>query len=699
MNSHTENSNPSDESVAAPEVQPENFFKKLRNRIKGVSASKSQMSFLAKFTSYFALAVMALVMILPLLWLINGSFQPSWQINADPVIWIPREWKSVRAGDSERKIFLWEAPLPAAPLPAQVTGETDSGKEETGEVIQIGSRRYTTVVDAASLQEVFSVPRGDLSEAEPVELTIGDEVVTANLRTWESPQGIVEVIALAKDPEVADNLIVIPVESNLNALAVLPLDQVNQGKMGAVTVGGYELNGRQFEDGTNLVVTGPESELWVVGAPEIAGEALIVQSSRLGDKELISVGQTQIPTYSVQGAPEDARYMAIVQENWQPLMEQSLLAENAFVANESELDPEKRTEVFNGMNMTVRTINPADGSEPYDVVILTPGSIEYLVIPTTFMDQLYAAPISELVEPGSVNIETLTYRVQEDYERGGQITPSAFVGDIQDMAVIVPVETVLASDDASSAAVFDVSPEVLERSTRIKLTTTGYKRVLNLNLSGTPFYMFFVNSGYVVLMNMVGHFVSCVLVAYGFARLRAPGKNVLFVILLGTMMIPYTIVTLPTYIVFRDLGLLGTMVPLWIRSFFGNAFLIFVLRQFFMTIPYDLDEAAYLDGANRLQILLRIIVPLSKPALAMIGIFTFWWYWNSFLDPLIYITKQQYYTISLAMNSFNQLYSRSAGYYDRILAGSVLTLLPMVIIFLFAQRYFIEGIQLQGLKR
>jgi ABC-type glycerol-3-phosphate transport system permease component len=164
-------------------------------------------------------------------------------------------------------------------------------------------------------------------------------------------------------------------------------------------------------------------------------------------------------------------------------------------------------------------------------------------------------------------------------------------------------------------------------------------------------------------------------------------------------MVPGTIVVLPTYIVFQKMGLLGTMVPLWIRSFFGNAFLIFVLRQFFMTIPLDLDEAATLDGASRLQILWRVILPLSRPAVATIAIFTFWWTWNSFLDPLIYITRQQQFTITLAMNTFNQQYARSAGYYDRVLAGSVLTLLPMVIIFILAQRQFIEGIQMQGLKQ
>jgi ABC-type glycerol-3-phosphate transport system permease component len=335
--------------------------------------------------------------------------------------------------------------------------------------------------------------------------------------------------------------------------------------------------------------------------------------------------------------------------------------------------------------------NPPDGSAPYEIAILTPGSTEYLVISTTEMDKLYAAPISDLIEPGSVNIRTLTYRMQGDYERNGKILPSAFVGEIQDLALIVPAESVKDAQDAD--------PAQLTRAMRIHLNLDGYRRVLSLKLSGTPFYMFFLNSGFVVLMNTIGHLLSCTLVAYGFARFRAPGKNLLFVILLGTMMIPGTIVTLPTYIIFRDLNLLGTMTPLWVRSFFGNAFLIFVMRQFFLSLPYDLDEAAILDGANRLQVLWHVILPLSKPALAMVGIFTFWWYWNSFLDPLIYISDSRQFTITLAMNAFNQQYSRSAGYYDRILAGSVLSLLPMVVIFIFAQRYFIEGIQMQGLKQ
>jgi multiple sugar transport system permease protein len=642
--------------------------------LNSFTSSKSRMSNLGKFFSYAFLAFVAIIMILPLLWLINGSFQPPWQINADPVIWIPREWEFVRAGDSPRRLLLWD----------KITNPQTKEKEP---VIQIGSRRYTTVIDPVKIKSLESVPKDQLGEAIPTEIN----GVMLNLRQWNSPEGVKNVVALAKDPQNENNLVVMEVKEGEDIFEVYPLDLANKGKQESKPVAGYNLNVRNYEDGKQYFITGPESELWVVGSPEIARNAEVIQTDRLGKKELVEIGSTEIPAYTVKDKPEGEKFIAIAQENWQPLMEQSLLADKAFVTNDANLSEESATQQFNGLNMTVRQYTPPEGGEPYDVVVLTPGTNDILVIPTEYMDQLYAAPISELIEPGSVNIGNITYRVQEDYEKGGKVTPSAYVGEIQDLSIIVPQETV---KNAS-----DVDPASLERAMRVKLNLNGYKRVLTLKLSGTPFWRFFVNSGYVVLMNMLGHFFSCVLVAYGFARLRAPGKNFFFVILLATMMVPAVIFVLPTYLIFRDLRLLGTMVPLWIRSFFGNAFLIFILRQFFMTLPYDLDEAAILDGANRWQILWKIIVPLSKPALAMVGIFTFWWYWNSFLDPLIYVTTQKYYTVTLAMNSFNQQYARAAGYYDRILAGSVLALMPMVLLFLFAQRYFIEGIQMQGLKR
>jgi multiple sugar transport system permease protein len=644
---------------------------KISEQWQNFTSSKEKTGKAGRVLSYFVLGLLAIAMLLPLLFLINGSFQPPWQINAVPIVWVPREWNTVQAGDTGRQLLLWWA-------------KSGDQKEE---VIQIGARRYVPLVEPNRVKEVLSISKDQLSDAIPTDFG----GVKLNIRDWQSPDGVRQVVALARDTQNENNLIVAEAAGFQEALVQFPLDEVNKAKQQTITISGFELNTRILDDGRQMIVLGPESELAVVGSPEIVKEAELIQAGRLGKKEYLDVGQTQLSIYSVADKPENYRAAVVVQENWQPLLAQSLVAEQGFIAKVEQLSEEVQPKIYNGLNMNVRTYSPPDGGTPFEVAILIPGSTEFLVISTEFIDKLYAAPISDLVEPGSVNIGTLTYRVQEDLERGGTIIPSALVGEIQDLALIVPTTGVTNA--------YDILPSSLERSTHVKLNFTGYKRVLNLKLSETPFWRFFVNSGYVVVMNVIGHFVSCTLVAYGFARFRARGKNILFVILLGTMMIPGTIVILPTYLVFVHLGLLGTMIPLWIRSFFGNAFLIFILRQFFMAIPYELDEAAILDGANRLQVLFKVIIPLSKPALATMGIFTFWWYWNSFMDPLIYITDSKYYTITLALSKFNDLYSRSAGYYDRILAGAVLSLLPIVIVFIFAQRYFIEGIQMQGLKR
>ncbi len=626
------------------------------------------------FLSYLALSVMALVMLLPLLWLLNGSLQPGWQIDADPVIWLPRHWNTTPAGSTGRSLLLWRAPV---------------GEGQREEVIQIGVRRYTAIVELEKLAAVASVPRNELTDAVPGDL----DGITVNLRDRRTPGAATEqVVALARDPEEAANLLVVRPDDLRPALSQYPLDQANRGPREKVQVAGHELDGRRLADGRLSLAIGPESELWVVGPPAIAREARLIQASRLGEREFVALGGTELALYPVEGEAPSFRAAAIVQENWQPLVPQSVVAEHGIIAKVAQLGAERTVKQFNGIDMNMRQYTPPDGSPPFEVAVLIPGSDEALVLPAAQMDALTAGPIADLIEPGSVNRGSLTYRVKEDFVTAtGETVPVALVGDIQEMALIVLADKVTAA--------YDVRPDALERSTRFRLNFDGYRRVINLKLSGVPFWRFFLNSGFLVVMNTLGHLISCVLVAYGFARLRAPGKDVLFLVLLGTMMVPYTIITLPTYIIFRDLGLLGTMVPLWVRSFFGNAFLIFVLRQFFMTIPLDLDEAATLDGAGRLQILTRVILPLSRPALATIAIFTFWWTWNSFLDPLIYVSRQQHYTITLAMNTFNQQYARSAGYYDRILAGSVLTLLPMVIIFVLAQRQFIEGIQMQGLKQ
>jgi multiple sugar transport system permease protein len=639
------------------------------------AGSIRQNQFIARLFSYILLGIFSIIMILPLLWLLNGSLQPEWQMNASPVIWLPREWLSVHAGTTNRSLYKYELKPANADKPI--------------EVIQIGIRSYTTLVDPTKISALVTAPRTALSSPIP-NLASGLKV---NEREWTKSDGTVEkVVAMARDQNNDGNLLVVPVSQLTDALFQYPLDVVNQSDSGTVTISGVDLDTRVLPDGRKGIAIGPEDELWVMSPPDIAAQGKMIQAKNLGEKDFKTYGQTQLAVYPVKGQPEDARFINLAQESWQPLLPQAIVQKNAFLAKEELLSADRTVKTFNEINMVTRMYTPANGS-PQEVAILFANSIESLVMPLQYLDGLTAAPFTGLVEPGSVEIGSVTYRVKEDFEtQDGSLARMAFVGDMQDMAIIV--------SSTSLTNAYDARPVELNRAMIVKLNFNGYIKVLNLKLSGVPFWRFFVNSGYLVVMNTLGFFLSCVLVAYGFARIRAPGKNILFVILLGTMMVPSTILTLPTYLLFRDMGLLGTMVPLWIRSFFGNAFLIFILRQFFMTIPYELDEAAYLDGANRFQILTLVILPLSKAALATIGIFTFWWTWNSFLDPLIFTTQQDQYTITLAMNSFNQLYGAgTSGYYDRVLSGAVLALLPMVLLFVFAQRYFIEGIQMQGLKR
>jgi multiple sugar transport system permease protein len=236
----------------------------------------------------------------------------------------------------------------------------------------------------------------------------------------------------------------------------------------------------------------------------------------------------------------------------------------------------------------------------------------------------------------------------------------------------------------------------LQRAMYAELRFSGYVDALQSKVAETYFPTFFRNSFVLVLLNTIGHVLSCIVVGYAFARLRAPGKNFFFIILLGTMMLPYPVTLVPVYEIFRDLKMVNTLWPLFIRSFFGNAFLIFMLRQFFSTIPRELEEAARIDGANVMQIIRLVIVPLSKPAIATVIIFTFWWTWNSFLEPFIYLSSPELFPVSVGLNFFKDQYGTI--YYDRLIAASVMSMVPMILIFFFAQRYFIEGIQLTGMK-
>ncbi len=221
----------------------------------------------------------------------------------------------------------------------------------------------------------------------------------------------------------------------------------------------------------------------------------------------------------------------------------------------------------------------------------------------------------------------------------------------------------------------------------------NYPRVFEL----IPFARFFRNSLIVTSIAVFGELLSASFVAFGFARMRFPGRNFLFVLLLTTMMIPYPVTMIPSFILWvRGLNMVNTFGPLTLPAFFGPAFSIFLLRQFFMTINTELDEAAKVDGANEFRIYWQIILPLAKPALATIAIFSFIANWNDFLTPLIYLSDSNLYTLALGINFLRNF--RGGGELSYQMAATVMFVLPCIIIYFLAQRFVIEGIVTTGLK-
>lgn len=213
-------------------------------------------------------------------------------------------------------------------------------------------------------------------------------------------------------------------------------------------------------------------------------------------------------------------------------------------------------------------------------------------------------------------------------------------------------------------------------------------------LTQMNFWLELRNTVVIVYANVVGVMCSSALVAYGFARVPFPGKNVWFGVMLSTMMLPPFATLLPLYAFYRDIHWVNTFLPLTIPAFFGSAYMVFLLRQFFMTLPGELEDAAYIDGCTRFAIFWRIFLPLSKPALITVGIFTFMGSWNNLFGPLVYLRTPDKYTLSLGLAQFNGLYSTE---YGRLMAASIVIVSPLLLVFFVAQKYFVKGIVLSGL--
>lgn len=210
-----------------------------------------------------------------------------------------------------------------------------------------------------------------------------------------------------------------------------------------------------------------------------------------------------------------------------------------------------------------------------------------------------------------------------------------------------------------------------------------------------PFDIYAMNTIKVTLLALVGNVLSSALVAFAFARLDAPGKNVLFIFVLSTIMLPSMVTMIPSFIIFKHLGWYDTLLPLIVPAWFANAFYIFLMRQFFLTIPTELEDAAKIDGCNALRIFWQIIMPLSKPVIVSVAVFSFVAHWNDFMTPLIYLNSIDKRTLALGLATFTDVWGVDIV---SLMAASTAVLIPVLIIFFFSQKYFVQGVVMSGIK-
>lgn len=222
-------------------------------------------------------------------------------------------------------------------------------------------------------------------------------------------------------------------------------------------------------------------------------------------------------------------------------------------------------------------------------------------------------------------------------------------------------------------------------------TLDNYKRVFEV----MPFWRYLGNTTFLAFMAVIGTLFSCPLVAYSLAKIKWKGQSIMFMLVLATMMLPPQVTMIPVFIMWNSSPFMGTYLPLIVPNFLGTAFFIFMLRQFFKNIPADLLDAARVDGANELRIYLQIVLPLSRAALATVGLFAFVWTWVDFLGPLIYLTDPSKYTLSIGLYAFFSQYGIEWG---PLMAACVIFSVPLVAVFIFTQKQLIEGISLTGLK-
>jgi oligogalacturonide transport system permease protein len=259
------------------------------------------------------------------------------------------------------------------------------------------------------------------------------------------------------------------------------------------------------------------------------------------------------------------------------------------------------------------------------------------------------------------------------------------------LAMIYPLIWMIGASFKNNSEMFS-SPSFWPKEPTVQGYIDGWK-------TSTPYTFghFFLNSLWIIVPKVIGTAISCTLVAYGFARFEFPGKKILFATVIATLLLPNVVTRIPQYLLFRDIGWLDSFLPLWVPSALaGDAFFVFMIIQFLRAIPRDMEEAARVDGANTLQTLVYIVVPMLMPAIISVCLFQFMWTMNDFLGPLIYISSVEKYPISLALKL--SIDTTEAFAWNQILAMSVLALAPSLLVFFLAQKYFIEGISTGGVK-
>ncbi len=315
----------------------------------------------------------------------------------------------------------------------------------------------------------------------------------------------------------------------------------------------------------------------------------------------------------------------------------------------------------------------------------------------------------------SLRADDSWHRLEFFVEKNGRLLRGVrpeFLGNFQ-WSVITLQEAIAGEDNTSKIRLWitlreiDRGPQYESAPDKMKLTVQMFRNTqagawyakCQRNYRGAldyiPFWRYTATSVFLVILNIIGNIFACSLVAYAFARLQWPGRGFCFGLMLATMMIPPQITMIPYFLIIKHLGWYNTLTPLWFVSFFGNAFNIFLLRQFMMGIPRDLEDSARIDGCNFLQIYWYVIMPLIKPTLACIAIFTFMGVWNDFMGPLIYLSDQRLYPLSLGLYALNV---QAGGNFGMMMAGALLMTMPVIAIFFFAQKYFIQGVTLTGMK-